>query len=186
MRIMKNITTKLKSNILRVFTFFIFLIIILGLIYNNGLHPNDDKILEIINKFTVNDYSIPYHVAERYLTWFNMRTFFFSLNYMLTLLGIIASLMTVFYASANVGNSINREKQNKYIVFLSLLATCFTIANIFIDAGTMANMSQHAWRELDSCIIETIHNYELSSNAKDIIITNKVIEMEKYIETFEH
>lgn len=94
--------------------------------------------------------------------------------------------MTVFYASANTKNSNEKEKHTEYIVFLSLLSTCFTVANIFINAGTMANMSQHALRELDSCIIETIYKNELSSSEKDLIFINKVIEIEKYLETFEH
>lgn len=179
----KKILLYLKNNILGVFIFFALLMVILGTIYYYCINPNKNEIAGIINKFTVGDYSIPYYVAERYLTWIRMRTFFFSLNYILTLLGIIASLMTVFYASWNAKN--NSEKHNRYIVFLSLLSTCFTIANIFINSGSKANMSQHAWRELDSCIMETIIADTLTSEEKDIIIIKKIIELEKYIETYE-
>ncbi len=176
-----------KNNILIIFILFIIFMIILGIFYNNGLHPNDDKIKELIDKFTVDDYSIPYRVAERYLSWFNMKTFFYTLNYILTLLALVASLLTVFYTSTDLGddeNSIRKRRNN--IVFLSLLSTCFTVANMFVNAGAMANMSQHAWRELDSCIMKTINETDLSSNEKDKIITDKLIEMEKYIETYEH
>lgn len=67
-----------------------------------------------------------------------------------------------------------------------MLSLSFTIANIFIDSGTMANMSQHAWRELDICIMETIQESELSEIEKNAIIIDKVAEMERYIELFEH
>ncbi len=185
--IINKIKNYLKNNILMIFVFFTAFIIVLGFIYNFNLNPTEDKIIEIINKFTANDYSIPYRVAERYLIWFNMRTFFFALNYILTLLALVASLLTVFYASTDAYSTEDSiQKRNHYIVFLSLLSTCFTVANMFINAGSMANMSQHAWRELDSCIMETINKTELSSNEKDKIITDKLIEIEKYIETYEH
>lgn len=185
--IINKIKKFLKNNVLMIFIFFTAFIIVLGFIYNFGLNPTEDKVTKIINKFTANDYSIPYRVAERYLTWFNMRTFFFALNYILTLLALVASLLTVFYASTDAdGNADKKRKRNHYIVFLSLLSTCFTVANMFINAGSMANMSQHAWRELDSCIMETINETDLSSNEKDKIITDKLIEIEKYIEIYEH
>lgn len=184
--ILNKINKFIKNNILMIFILFTGFLITLGIIYNNGLNPNDDKIIEIINKFTVDDYSIPYRVAERYLIWLNMRTFFFALNYILTLLSLTASLLTVFYASTDVEDENDKQKRNNYIVFLSLLSTCFTVANMFINASSMANMSQHTWRELDSCIMETINETDLSSNDKDKIITDKLIEMEKYIESYEH
>lgn len=187
---MKEIVNKIlkfiKNNILMIFILFVVFSIILGIVYNNGLNPNDNKIKELINKFAVDDYSIPYRVAERYLTWFNMRTFFFTLNYILILGALIASLLTVFYASTDVDDENDKQKRNHNIVFLSLLSTCFTVANMFVNAGAMANMSQHAWRELDSCIMETINKTDLSSNEKDKIITDKLTEMEKYIESYEH
>jgi len=46
-------------------------------------------------------------------------------------------------------------------------------------------MSQHIWRELDICIMQTITNDELNSNEKDTILVNKVAELERYVETFE-
>ena len=187
---MKEIINKslsfFKNNILLIFILFICFMVILGIIYNAGLHPNDNKITELIKKFEVDNYTIPYRVAERYLTWFNMRTFFFTLNYILTLAALVASLLTVFYTSTDVNDENNIQKRKNTIVFLSLLSTCFTVANMFINAGDMANMSQHAWRELDSCIMKTVNEIDLSSNEKDKIITDKLIEMEKYIESYEH
>lgn len=187
---MKEIINKslsfFKNNILLIFILFICFMVILGIIYNAGLHPNDNKITELIKKFEVDNYTIPYRVAERYLTWFNMRTFFFTLNYILTLAALVASLLTVFYTSTDVNDENNIQKRKNTIVFLSLLSTCFTVANLFINAGDMANMSQHAWRELDSCIMKTVNEIDLSSNEKDKIITDKLIEMEKYIESYEH
>lgn len=47
-------------------------------------------------------------------------------------------------------------------------------------------MAQHAWRELDTCIAKTLYMNELSTNDKNMIINNKINELEKYIETFEH
>lgn len=176
----------LKSNILGIFAIFILLMIVLGGIYYTGINPNDTEVNIIVNKFSINEYSFPYHVAERYLVWRNMRDYFFALNYVLTLLGIVASLMTVFYASKNAKDDEENKKHNNYIIFLSLLSTCFTIANIFIKADTMANISQHAWRELDVCIMETIYDPDLSSNSKDSILINKVSEIENYLETYEH
>ena len=46
-------------------------------------------------------------------------------------------------------------------------------------------MSQHIWRELDICIMQTVINDELNSNEKDTILVNKVAELERYVETFE-
>lgn len=155
----------------------------LGYVYNSGLHPNSENITEIIYKFKVIDYDIPTYIAERYLTWFNMRTVFYTLHYMLTLISIVASLMTVFYAAYD---NKKDEKNSKRIVFLSLISTCFTMASIFINAGSMANMSQHAWRALDNCIMQTINRTDLSKNEKDQILAEKVIELEQYIETYEH
>lgn len=184
---MKNFFKNVIHNnvVLLIFLFFVVVMAGLGIWYNSGLHPKTDKVSAIVEKFTVDDYVLPYHVAERYLTWLNMRTFFFVLDYLLTLLGIVASLMTVFYASTySQSTSVNQEKST--IVFLSLLSLSFTIANLFIDSGSMANMSQHAWRELDICIMETIHETELSETEKNKIIVAKVAEMEQYIESFEH
>lgn len=47
-------------------------------------------------------------------------------------------------------------------------------------------MAQHAWRELDTCIIEIIYDTDLSITEKDKNIIDKTTEMEKYLETFEH
>ena len=107
-----------------VFAFFTFFLLVAGIIYYLGLNPSNKNILEIIKKFKTDNYSIPYYVAERYLIWYNMRTFFFSLNYILTLLSIFASLMTIFYASntsksENINNQ-DENKKNRYIVSFSL------------------------------------------------------------------
>lgn len=223
------------KGVLGIFAFFAALMLILGIVYLTGLHPSAEKVSDIIKKFSVNGYTIPNHVAERYLTWFHMRTYFFILNYSLTLLGIVASLMTVFYASTDAApvqsaqstppsqpaqstppsstqstqstqttqvvqdaqsmqtaqlelntRSIIIQKRRNTIIFLSLVSLCFSLSNFFINAGSKANMAQHAWRELDICISETIHNLELSENEKNKVIVNTVAEMERYIESFEH
>lgn len=181
---LKKIKDFIKNNIILIFLFFTLFMAALGIIYYFGLNPNNKNINEIVNKYKTNEYTIPVYVAERYLIWYNMRTFFFALNYILTLLSVFASLMTIFYASNTSGNT--EDKKNKYIIFLSLLSMCFTISSIFINPGAMANMAQHAWRELDTCIIQTIDNNALSSTDKNKIIINKIVEMEKYIETYEH
>lgn len=62
---------------------------------------------------------------------------------------------------------------------------CFNVASYFINPNSKANMSQHIWRELDICIMQTITNDELNSNEKDTILVNKVAELERYVETFE-
>lgn len=185
---MKDFTKKIlrfvaKNNILIIFIIFAVFMTVLGFMFTKGLSPSTNKVEEIIKKYTNGDYSIPYHVAERYLVWYNMRTFFFTLNYILTLVALVASLLTVFYASTDVDDE-KRKKSN--IIFLSLLSTSFTVANMFVNAGTMAKATQHAWKELDFCIMETINEIGLSPNRKDIIITEKLIEMEKYIEPYEH
>lgn len=176
---LKLIENFITNNTLFIFLFFIIFTGVLGKIYASGLHPKDKKIRNIINKFTVNDYSISYYAAERYLSWINMRTFFVMLNYLLTLIGIVASLMTVFYASTSVGDN------NQIIVFLSLLSMYFTIGNLFINPCSLANMSQHSWRELEICIEKTIYKDNISPNEKDTIIHDKIAEIERYIETFE-
>jgi len=180
----KKIKQFIKDNIILIFVFFILFMVVAGIIYYSGLNPNNKNINDIIEKYKTNEYSIPIYVAERYLIWYNMRIFFFTLNYILTLSSIFASLMTIFYASNTSSNK--EDKKNKYIVFLSLLSMCFTIAGIFINPGTMANMAQHAWRELDTCIMQTIDDNTLSITEKNNIIINKVVEMEQYIETYEH
>ena len=168
------------NNILLIFTVLVLFTAILGIVYANGLHPNNKKVEKIIQKFSSNNYSITYYIAERYLTWLHMRTFFITLNYLLTLVGIIANLLTIFYAS------IADKNTNEVIIFFSLLSTYFTIGNIFINPCSLSNMAQHAWRELDTCIAKTLYMNELSTNDKNMIINNKINELEKYIETFEH
>lgn len=175
--IMNFIKNNPNVNIIFIFFIFIAICVFFGFSYIAGLYPTKNKIQKIINKFTIDNYSIPYHIAERYLIWINMRTFFFVLNYSLTLISIISTLMTAYYAST--------DANNQTIIFLSLLATFLTMANIFINSGTKAHTSQHAWRELDMCITLTIHNKELNNNAKNIIIANKITEMEKYMELHE-
>lgn len=62
---------------------------------------------------------------------------------------------------------------------------CFTISGIFINPGSMAYMAQHAWRELDTCIIITINDDSLSTQGKNNAIADKIVEMEEYIELYE-
>lgn len=182
-----KLTQLMQNKILKTFLFFIFLILILGYIYHFQVqNPSESSISRIEKLFTYNDYTIPYYVAKRYLIWIKMRSFYYALDYALTLFGIVASLITVFYAS-KTDNEDNENKGNKnYIVFFSLLSICFTIANIYINTRSLANMAQHAWRELDICIVETLYNTELSITEKDKNIIDKTTEMEKYLETFEH
>ncbi len=168
------------NKIIIIFMFLAIVMIIIGAIYNVSLSPNSESVNYVISKFSMNEFSLPYYVAERYVIWLNMRTFFTVLDYSLTLLSIVASLMTVFYASTNDSENDNSHKEK--IVFLSLLATCLTIGNIFINAKQQASMAQHAWRELDICIIQIVNDDELSVTEKNRIIVDKVIEMEKYIE----
>lgn len=183
----------IRDNIILIFAFLTLFLIVTGVIYYLALNPSNKSINEIINeiinKYKTDDYSIPYYIAERYLVWNNMRTFFFALNYVLTLLSIFASLMTIFYAS-NISKDekvgYNDDKKNKYIVFLSLLSMCFTISGIFINPKSMANIAQHAWRELDLCIMQTVSDNNLSPEDKNRIIISKVVEMEKYVESYEH
>ena len=194
---MKNLFVNLinmahSAGVILIFLFFAIVMAFLGIWYNRGLHPKNDKVSAIVKKFTVNDYTLPDYVAERYLIWLNMRTFFFVLNHLLTLLGIVASLMTVFYASTDTQllsvaqqGETPQGSSNHTIVFLSLLSLSFTVSNLFINSGSKANMSQHAWRELDICIMKTIHKTGLSGNEKNKIIVDKIAEMERYIEPYE-
>ena len=161
-----------EQNILIVFLFFSLCLFLMGFIYLLCLKPNSKEIKKVIVKYRVGDYSIPYHVAERYCTWNNMKVFFFCLDYLLTLLSITASLMVVLYAS-------NYKSNNTYIIFLTLLSTCFTVASIHSKPGNVSVQMQHIWKELDLCIIQVIHNNDLSSNKKDLIIINRILEIEK-------
>lgn len=180
-------------SIILVFCFFVVIVFTFGTIYLRGLNPQKVDVQDIVDKFRVNTYEIPYYAAERYLVWYNMRTFFFALDYLLTLLGLIASFFTVFFASKGFQNISEGDdkKQQEYnksqkIVFLSLFATCFTVASIFIKPDTMAYMSQHAWRQLDNCIMQTVNNDDLSDSEKDNRIIEEIVEMENYMEGFEH
>ena len=176
-QIVNLISKYLNNNIVKNFLFLLIACILVGIFYVVGLYPNNKKINKIIKKFTIDNYKLPYHIAERYLIWLNMRTYFYVLNYSLTLISILATLMAAFYAST--------QNNNQIIIFLSLLATFLTIGNIFINSGIKSNASQHAWRELDICITETIHQLNLSDNEKNIIIAKKIIEMEKYMELYD-
>lgn len=191
----KNFFT--KYWVLLIFFFFACGMAFLGVWYFRSLYPGTETVSEIIKKFSADGYTLPYHVAERYLVYSSMRTYFFMLDYLLTLLSILATLMTVFYASTNVKQSkeqqlgtgsnsgVNRTG-NSPIVFLSLLSVFFTIANMFINPGSKAYMSQYAWRELDVCITKTIHQTDLTVEEKNMIFAEKISEAEYYIESFEH
>lgn len=59
------------------------------------------------------------------------------------------TLVVVFFAAKK-----DEERKQNHIVFLSLLSICFTIACLIINPEKRASASQHAWRGLDSCIIQ--------------------------------
>lgn len=189
---MFKITTKKLT--IGVFLFYLIVILAVGTIYAKLLIPSEVVVRKIITKFSTNDYSIPYFVAERYLTWYSMRTFFISLNYLLTLLGNIATLVTVFYASNykvkkdsdNKSESNNENNNGSVIIFLTLLSLSFSFGVFFINPSVKGNMSQHIWREMDICIMQTINNRELTSNEKDKVLIDKIAELERYVETFEN
>ena len=88
--------------------------------------------------------------------------------------------MTIYYAS----DISNNNGDGEIIIFLALISMCFTIASIFSNPLRLAFMSQHTWRELDCCIIITINNISLSADQKNAILVEKIVEMEKYIESF--
>lgn len=183
-----NIRLKIKQylqdNLFFIFIILVLILFVCGITYFIVLNPTTENIIETITKYKIDDYSIPYFIAERCLIWNRMRGFFFALHYILTLLSIFASLLTIFYASNT--SKLKKSKHNKKIVFLSLLSMCFTISEIFINPGSMANMAQHAWRETDLCIMQTVNDSSLSTEEKNSIIINKVAEMERYVETYEH
>lgn len=66
-----------------------------------------------------------------------------------------------------------------------MLSTCFSIAAIFVNPGNLAAANQYAWRELDSCIMQTINNESLSTIQKNRVIVEKIVELEKYIGNYE-
>lgn len=180
--IRKKVSIFLKKNkVLLIFLFLLIAMVVIGVLYYNGLFPNKQKIENIIKKFSTDNYSLPYFVAERYMIWLNMRSFFVTLNYALGLSGAIASLMTVFYASTKEDDD-KAKNRSQNIIFLSLLATCFTFINFFVMPSKQASMMQHAWRELDTCIIQTINDSTLEAEEKNNIIIDKICEIEKYIE----
>lgn len=174
----QRIKAFIKKNIILVFIVFILIAIIWGGYFNYKLeNPSNNEIDRIIKKFSINGYSLPYFIAERYIIWLNMRKIFFWTYFSLSIFSITASLITVFYAAQE-----DEKKTKKQIIILSLLSVCLTIASFIINPGRRAFSTQHAWRELDICIIQTINNRSLSNENKDKIITNKIVEMERYIE----
>lgn len=169
----------LNIKIETAFLIIIVVIAVLFIIYRFVLNPGKSRVDKIVKKFTTDNYSISFIVAERYAVWNNMRGFFYCLYYIFNLLSIFAGLMTVYYASTESGN--HRET----IIFFSLLSMCFTIGNVFSNPYKVAVMSQHVWRELDNCIIMTINCNKLTNEEKNIILAGKIVELEKYIETYE-
>lgn len=166
------------ENIIIIFVIFILIAIVWGLIFNYKLeNSNENDIKNVISKFSINDYTLPYYIAERYTIWLDMRKIYFWTYFSLSLFSMIASLITVFFAAQD-----NEDRKKKHIIILSLLSVCFTIASFIINPGRRAFATQHAWRELDICIIQTINNRALSNEEKNNIITNKIVEMERYIE----
>ena len=69
-----------KKGMILVFLFFTIIIIASGILYIIGLSPTDSNIEKIIDKYSTGDYRIPYYVAERYLIWYSMRTFFVGIS----------------------------------------------------------------------------------------------------------
>lgn len=174
----QKIKSFIRENLIIIFIIFILVAIVWGLIFNYKLeNPDKNEIKNVINKFSINNYSLPYYIAERYIIWLDMRKIYFWTYFSLSLFSVVASLVTVFFATQN-----DEERKKKHIIILSLLSICFTIASFIINPGRRAFAIQHAWRELDICIIQTISNKSLSNEEKDNIITNKIVEMERYIE----
>lgn len=168
----------LKGNLFFIFLLFLLIGGIIGIIFTYALNnPNDKKISDIISKFSMSNYILPYYVAERYIIWLGMREFLFWLNFSLSLFSIIASLMTVYFVAKE-----DEERKKKHIIFLSLFSICLTVASLIVNPARKAFAVQHAWRELDACIIQTINNDSLSNEIKNKIIADKIIEMERYIE----
>lgn len=62
----------------------------------------------------------------------------------------------------------------------------FNFAIFFISPSVKANISQHIWREMDICIMQTVHNTEMTPNEKDEVLIDKIAELERYVETFEN
>ena len=185
--VVKSLT--LKNNLITLFLFVLIFAVLWGCVYIYGLSQNEDDINEVIQKFTYNDYAIPYYVAERYLIWLHSRTFLFFLYYFLELMSIFSSLIVAFYASSfkkGKGNKGSAEQHSKQILLLSLISMCLTVAGMIVNPNTIAVATQHAWRELDSCIIQTINNKELTPNDKDRILAEKISELENYIELYEN
>lgn len=177
-KLKKFIKEYLEGNLFLIFILLIGIGVVLGLIFNYNLNNlNNDKISDVINKFSSDSYTLPYYIAERYIIWLNMRQFLFWLNYSLSIFSIIASLMTVYYIAKK-----NEERKKKQIIFLSLLSISLTIGGLIINPGRRSLATQHAWRELDSCIIQTINDNSLSNENKNKVISNKIIEMEQYME----
>ncbi len=179
----------LKNNLIALFLFVLIFAVLWGIVYTYGLSQNENDINEVIKKFTYNDYAIPYYVAERYLIWLHSRTFLFSLHYFLELMSIFSSLIVAFYASSfkkGKGSKGSAEQHSKQILLLSMISMCLTVAGMIVNPNTVASATQHAWRELDSCIIQTINNEELTPNEKDCILAAKISELENYIEIYEN
>lgn len=76
----------LKGNLFIIFLLLVIVGTALGIFFTNILNnPDNEKILNIVNKFSTDDYTLPYYVAERYIIWLNMRQFLFWLYFCLTL-----------------------------------------------------------------------------------------------------
>lgn len=159
---LQKIKSFIKENLIIVFIIFILIAIVWGLIFNYKLeNSNENEIENVINKFSINDYSLPYYIAERYVIWLDMRKIYFWTYFSLSLFSVVASLVTVFFATQN-----DEERKKKHIITLSLLSVCFTIASLIINPERRAFATQHAWRELDICIIQTINNRSLSNRKR--------------------
>ncbi len=175
---MNKIKSFLYNNyILIIFGIFALVIIGFGTLFTIGFNINPEKIEKIIKKFSTEDYTLPYYIAERYMIWRYMRIFFWWLALSLPFLSIISSLVVVFFAAKK-----DEERKQNHIVFLSLLSICFTIACLIINPEKRASASQHAWRGLDSCIIQTINDNSTTIEEKNKILVEALIEFEKYME----
>lgn len=161
----QKIKSFIRENLIIVFIIFILIAIAWGLIFNYKLeNSNQNEIENVINKFSINHYSLPYYIAERYIIWLDMRKIYFWTYFSLSLFSVVASLVTVFFATQN-----DEERKKKHIITLSLLSVCFTIASFIINPGRRSFATQHAWRELDICIIQTINNRSLSNEEKFLV-----------------
>lgn len=116
---LQKIKSFIKENLIIVFIIFILIAIVWGLIFNYKLeNSNENEIENVINKFSINDYSLPYYIAERYVIWLDMRKIYFWTYFSLSLFSVVASLVTVFFATQNDEERKKKKETYNYIIFI--------------------------------------------------------------------